>query len=190
MKSSKPVWKRVNFFCLLAIVGLFCLQEFVFAHSDKHDSKWMPVKFQAPEFEGLTNWLNTPGYKSMKDLEGNVVLIDFWTYSCYNCVNTFPYVQNWHEKYSKKGLVVIGVHAPEFGFERKLENLVKAVQKRRLTFPIVQDNGFKLWRRYGNRYWPAFYLVDKRGKVRYSHFGEGSYKQTESAIVALLNEPV
>jgi thiol-disulfide isomerase/thioredoxin len=189
MKSSKPVRKWVKVFCLLTIVVFFCLQEFVFAHSEKFDAKWLPVKFQAPDFDGLTNWLNTPGYKSMKELEGSVVLIDFWTYSCYNCINTFPYVQGWHKKYANKGLTVIGVHAPEFGFEKKLENLKKAVKKRGLTFPIVQDNGFKLWRRYGNRYWPAFYLIDKRGKVRYSHFGEGRYKQTESAIVALLNEP-
>ncbi len=190
MKISKVIVKNRRYLGILILVGIFCWQGLVSAHSSNSNAKWLPVKFKAPDFEGLTNWLNSSGYKSMQDLRGNVVLIDFWTYSCYNCVNTFPYVQGWHEKYAEKGLTVIGVHAPEFGFEKKLGNLKKAVKKRGLTFPIVQDNGFKLWRRYANRYWPAFYLIDKRGQVRYSHFGEGRYKQTESAIIALLNETV
>jgi len=126
----------------------------------------------------------------MKELRGKVILVDFWTYSCFNCINTFPYVQSWHEKYAKEGLVVLGIHAPEFWFERKLDNVKQAVKKHGLTFPIALDNGFKLWRAYRNRYWPAFYLIDKNGVVRYTHFGEGRYRETEAAIASLLKQKV
>jgi len=175
----------------ILFLGLFWMS-FIFAtpqaaaHSAKPQPSSLPALFEAPEISGLTHWINSKKISSMKELRGKVILVDFWTYSCFNCINTFPYVQSWHEKYAKDGLVVLGIHAPEFQFERKLDNVKQAVQKHGLTFPIALDNGFKLWRAYGNRYWPAFYLIDKNGVVRYTHFGEGRYKETEAAIVSLL----
>jgi len=156
------------------------------AHSVKADSFSLPTLYPAPEFSGLANWINSKKINSMKELRGKVVLVDFWTYSCFNCINTFSHVQGWHEKFSARGLVVLGVHAPEFAFERNFKNVKEAVKKYGLTYPIALDNGFKLWRAYKNRYWPAFYLIDKKGMVRYTHFGEGRYKEMEAAIVSLL----
>jgi thiol-disulfide isomerase/thioredoxin len=149
-------------------------------------SSSLPVLYPAPEFRGLENWINTSPISSMRQLQGKVVLIDFWTYSCINCLNAMPYVKTWHKKYKDHGLVVLGIHAPEFGFEKKYQNVLKAVKKHQIKFPVAQDNGFRLWRAYKNRYWPALYLVDKQGRVRYMHFGEGRYQATESAIRQLL----
>ncbi len=169
---------RLPFLGILA-VGLFWVSLFLafvprpMAHSAKPQHSSLPTLYKAPEISGLSHWINSEKINSMKELRGKVVLVDFWTYSCFNCINTFPYVQSWHEKYSRNGLVVLGIHAPEFQFERKLSNVKQAVQDHKLTFPIALDNGFKLWRAYGNRYWPAFYLIDKNGVVRYTHFGEG-----------------
>ena len=153
----------------------------------KGGSSSLPVLYPAPEFRGLTNWINTPPIASMQQLLGKVVLIDFWTYSCINCLNALPYVKTWHKKY--KDLVVLGIHAPEFGFEKKYQNVLRAVKKHQIKFPVAQDNGFRLWRAYKNRYWPALYLIDKQGNVRYMHFGEGRYRETESAIRQLLESP-
>jgi cytochrome c biogenesis protein CcdA/thiol-disulfide isomerase/thioredoxin len=147
----------------------------------------LPYLFEAPELTGLTNWINSDGYNSMEDLRGKVVLVDFWTYSCINCIRTLPYIQSWHEKYADDGLVILGIHAPEFQFEQKFENVQKAAKEFGLTYPIVQDNDFKTWRAYRNRYWPAKYLIDQDGIVRYTHFGEGDYEETESYITELLN---
>ncbi|MBL4665313.1 MAG: redoxin domain-containing protein [Nitrospinaceae bacterium] len=149
-------------------------------------SSSLPVLYPAPEFRGLENWINTPPIASMRQLLGKVVLIDFWTYSCLNCLNAMPYVKNWHKKYKGHGLVVLGIHAPEFGFEKKYQNVLQAVKKHQIKFPVAQDNGFRLWRAYKNRYWPALYLIDRQGRVRYMHFGEGRYQVTESAIRQLL----
>lgn len=150
----------------------------------------LPQLYNAPELTGLTNWINSEPIESMDDLKGKVVLVDFWTYSCINCIRTLPYLQTWHERYSDAGLVILGVHAPEFQFEKKIENVRNAVEEFGLTYPVVQDNDFKLWRAYKNRYWPAKYLVDQNGVVRYTHFGEGKYDETEKAIVELLNTDV
>ena len=146
----------------------------------------LPFLYDAPELRGLTNWINHDPIESMKDLKGKVVLIDFWTYSCINCIRTLPHIQGWHEKYENDGLVILGIHAPEFQFEKDPKNVQKAALEYGLTYPIMQDNDFKLWRAYDNRYWPAKYLIDKQGKVRYTHFGEGSYDKTEKAITELL----
>ena len=181
-----PLHSRNLLFAGLLWVLLLFSAHHAAAHSAKPQASSLPVLFEAPEISGLTHWINSKKISSMKDLRGKVILVDFWTYSCFNCINTFPYVQSWHEKYAKDGLVVLGIHAPEFQFERKLDNVKQAVKKHGLTFPIALDNGFKLWRAYGNRYWPAFYLIDKNGVVRYSHFGEGRYRETEAAIVSLL----
>ncbi len=147
-------------------------------------------KYQAPELSGLENWINSDGYTSMEDLKGKVVLVDFWTYSCINCIRTLPYLQELHEKYADQGLVILGIHAPEFAFEKKLENVKEATQKFGLTYPVVQDNDFKTWRNYENHYWPAKYLIDREGFVRYHHFGEGKYEETEKAVAALLETDI
>ena len=169
---------------LLILVVMFV--SFATAHSGKPSESPLPTLYPAPEFSGLSNWINSKEIDSMQELRGKVVLVDFWTYSCFNCVNTFPYVQSWHEKFADQGLVVLGIHAPEFDFERNSKNVQNAVKKHGLTYPIALDNGFKLWRAYKNRYWPAFYLIDKEGMVRYTHFGEGRYKEMETAIASLL----
>ena len=150
------------------------------------DNSQLPFLYDAPGFTGLQNWINSETISSMNDLKGKVVLIDFWTYSCINCIRTLPYLQTWHERYEKDGLVIIGVHTPEFQFEQKIKNVEKAVEDFGLTYAVVQDNNFKQWRAYKNRYWPAKYLIDKNGVVRYTHFGEGEYAETENAIIELL----
>ncbi len=144
----------------------------------------------APELTGINDWLNTEGGKSLslEELRGKVVLIDFWTYSCINCIRTLPYVQSWYEKYEKEGFVVIGVHTPEFLFEHKKENVADAIKKYGLTYPVAQDNDYATWQAFENRYWPAHYLIDTEGNIRYTHFGEGKYEQTEAAIRTLLEE--
>jgi thiol-disulfide isomerase/thioredoxin len=146
----------------------------------------LPILYPAPEFTGLTNWMNSDEIASIKDLQGKVVLIDFWTYSCINCIRTLPYVKKWHKRYADQGLIVLGIHAPEFDFERKPKNVIQAIKDFEITYPVALDNGFKLWRSYRNRYWPSLYLIDAQGKVRYMHFGEGRYAETEAAIIELL----
>lgn len=135
----------------------------------------------APEFQGIANWINTEPL-TMEQLRGKVVLIDFWTYTCVNCIRTMPYLKEWHEKYAGKGLVIVGVHTPEFEFEKFTGNVVDSAQKFGLSYPIAQDNDFGTWNAYANRAWPAKYLVDKDGIIRYKHFGEGSYHETEREI--------
>ena len=141
----------------------------------------------APELEQVFSWINSEPL-TLEGLRGNVVLIDFWTYTCINCIRTLPYLKDWHDKYADLGLTIIGVHTPEFDFEKKRENVIDAVAEYGLEYPIVQDNDFGTWRAYSNRYWPAKYLVDKDGYVRYTHFGEGAYQETEEKIRELLME--
>ncbi|MCW1887939.1 MAG: cytochrome c biogenesis protein DipZ [Candidatus Moranbacteria bacterium] len=141
----------------------------------------------APEITGINGWLNSDG-TSLKALRGKVVLIDFWTYSCINCIRTLPYVTSWYEKYKDQGFVVIGVHTPEFAFEHKKENVAEALKKYNIQYPVAQDNDYATWQAYNNRYWPAHYLIDAEGNVRRVHFGEGEYEETEAAIVTLLKE--
>ena len=124
----------------------------------------------------------------MRELGGKVVLIDFWTYSCINCIRTLPFLREWYERYADEGLVIVGVHTPEFEFEKLLDNVVKATQEMQVSWPVVQDNEFSVWRSYSNRYWPAKYLIDKDGVIRYRHFGEGKYGETEQEIRKLLAE--
>ena len=122
------------------------------------------------------------GSLTAEGLRGRVVLVDFWTYSCVNWLRTLPYVRTWDERYRDRGLVVVGVHAPEFGFEHELENVRRAVSDLGVEYPVVIDNDFAIWRSFGNRYWPAVYLVDREGRVRFQHFGEEAYEETERAI--------
>lgn len=141
----------------------------------------------APSLDGAVEWLNSPPLTT-EQLRGKVVLVDFWTYSCINCIRTVPYVRAWAEKYKDQGLVVIGVHAPEFAFEKKIDNVRKAVGDFKITYPVAIDNNYKIWRAFDNSYWPAHYLIDAKGQIRYHHFGEGDYNQTEQAIQDLLRE--
>ena len=140
----------------------------------------------APDFKGINAWINSPP-QSVHGLRGKVVLVEFWTYSCINCVRVMPYVKQWHAKYKDQGLVVIGVHTPEYGHEKRLGNLRAATQRFGITYPVAQDNDYETWNAYGNRYWPAMYLIDQQGRVVYQHFGEGQYKETEAKIHALLS---
>ncbi|MEK6348470.1 MAG: cytochrome c biogenesis protein DipZ [Burkholderia sp.] len=147
----------------------------------------LPVEGEAPSLAGATQWLNSPPLTNAS-LRGKVVLVDFWTYSCINCLRTLPYVKAWARKYQNDGLVVIGVHAPEFAFERNIDNVKKATHDLGVTYPVAIDNGYSIWRAFNNEYWPAHYFIDAQGRVRYHHFGEGDYVQSERAIQQLLVE--
>ena len=140
----------------------------------------------APEIT-TTTWLNS-GPKSLADLKGKVVLVEFWTFGCYNCQNVEPYVKQWHQKFSGQGLVIIGVHSPEFGHERVIRNVQEYIRSHEIKYAVAIDNDFVIWNRYRNRYWPAMYLIDKQGVIRYERFGEGGYRETEQQIQALLAE--
>jgi cytochrome c biogenesis protein CcdA/thiol-disulfide isomerase/thioredoxin len=150
----------------------------------------LPVLGRAPDFTGNQRWFNTPGDAplTLRRLRGRVVLVDFWTYTCINCIRTLPYVRAWDQRYRKDGLTVVGVHTPEFAFERDAGNVERAIGQNQLHYPVAQDNDYATWDAWGNQYWPAKYLIDARGRVRYAHFGEGDYDKTESAIRALLAE--
>jgi cytochrome c biogenesis protein CcdA/thiol-disulfide isomerase/thioredoxin len=145
---------------------------------------------QAPDFTDTQRWFNTPGGESLSlsDLRGQVVLVDFWTYTCINCIRTLPYLEAWQQRYGRQGFTVVGVHSPEFPFEKDADNVQAAIRQNHLTYPVVQDNDLGTWDAWGNQYWPADYLVDAQGNVRDAHFGEGDYAQTELAIRTLLRE--
>lgn len=132
-------------------------------------------------------WLNSPPLGS-EQLRGKVVLVEFWTYTCINCLRTLPYVKEWSEKYRSQGLVVVGVHTPEFPFEKDKGNVERALQKLGITYPVVMDNQYQIWNAYQNRYWPTQYLIDTQGQIRYQHIGEGAYQKTEEMIRTLLIE--
>lgn len=140
----------------------------------------------APDVMGKT-WLNSKPL-SLAGLKGQVVMVEFWTYGCYNCVNVEPYVKEWYDRYKNRGFTVVAVHSPEFSHEKKLANVRDYVRRKGITYPVVIDNDFAIWRRYQNRYWPAMYLIDKNGQLRYRAIGEGRYSQTEQMIQTLLNE--
>jgi cytochrome c biogenesis protein CcdA/thiol-disulfide isomerase/thioredoxin len=140
---------------------------------------------EAPDLQEISAWINSPPL-TMPELRGRVVLVDFWTYSCINCLRTLPYLKSWDSRYRSKGLVVLGVHAPEFGFEHSVGNVRAAVKRLGMRYPVALDNDFATWNAYQNQYWPADYLVDRAGRVRDVHFGEGAYAETERKIRALL----
>ncbi len=140
---------------------------------------------RAPEFTGIIEWINSPAL-TIKQLEGSVVLIDFWTYSCINCVRTLPFLKKWYATYKNQGLVIVGVHTPEFEFEKSSTNVKDAVKRFEIEYPVALDNNFATWKTYHNRYWPAHYLIDKQGVIQYIHFGEGEYVKTENKIRSLL----
>ncbi len=150
----------------------------------------LPRLGQAPDFTDTQSWFNTDGGEalSMDELRGQVVLIDFWTYTCINCIRTFPYLKAWDAEYRDDGLTIVGVHTPEFPFERDAGNVSDAIDQNGIEYAVAQDNEFGTWSAYGNQYWPAKYLIDAEGQVRYVHFGEGEYETTERAIRTLLRE--
>ena len=147
----------------------------------------LPIEGQFPSLGGATEWLNSPPLTAA-GLRGKIVLIDVWTYTCINWLRTLPYVRAWAEKYKDQGLVVIGVHSPEFGFEKNVDNVRRAAKDMRVDYPIAIDSDFAIWRALKNDYWPALYLIDAQGRIRYHQFGEGEYDQSERIIQQLLSE--
>src|SRR5882724_6098861 len=147
----------------------------------------LPIEGELPSLGSATEWLNSPALTAA-GLRGKVVLIDFWTYTCINWLRSLPYVRAWAEKYKDRGLVVIGVHAPEFAFEKNIDNVRRAAKAMRVDYPIAIDNDYAIWRAFKNEYWPALYFVDAQGRIRHHHFGEGEYEQSEMIIQRLLAE--
>jgi thiol-disulfide isomerase/thioredoxin len=138
-----------------------------------------------PEFQGIQQWLNSAPL-TRQDLKGSVVLLQFWTLGCINCQRTLPYLTRWYQQYAQQGLKVIGVHTPEFAFERKISNIQAAMKRHGITYPVAVDNNFKTWQAYRNEYWPHLFLADRQGIIRYDHIGEGAYPETAQMIQKLL----
>ena len=157
------------------------------AMTAKPAAEQLPVERSAPSLDGAVQWLNSEPLTAA-GLKGKVVLVDFWTYSCINCLRAIPYVEAWAQKYKDQGLVVIGVHAPEFAFEKNVDNVKKAIADIGITYPVAIDNNYAIWRAFDNEYWPAHYFIDAKGQVRHHHFGEGDYDQSERVIQQLLAE--
>jgi thiol-disulfide isomerase/thioredoxin len=149
---------------------------------DKSDLK------KAPEFTQIEEYINTDPLR-ISELNGKVILVHFWTYSCINCIHTIPYLNEWYQKYSDKGLVIIGIHTPEFEFEKNIDNVREAVKEHMIEYPVLQDNNYATWNAFQNIYWPRDYVIDKEGFIRYDHIGEGGYNETENVIATLLEEP-
>ncbi|HEX6841921.1 MAG TPA: thioredoxin family protein, partial [Stellaceae bacterium] len=155
--------------------------------ADKGGPTRLPVEGALPSFDGAIQWLNSPPLTA-GGLRGKVVLVEFWTYSCINWLRQLPYVRAWAERYRDHGLVVIGVHSPEFAFEKNVDNVGQAVQAMRIDYPVAIDSDFALWRAFRNHYWPALYFADAEGRLRHRHFGEGDYERSEMIIRQLLTD--
>ncbi len=151
------------------------------------DRAWLRDLGPAPELTGITGWINTPP-ASLKALRGKVVLVKFWTFACINCKHTLPATQAWYDRYHDRGFEIVSVHTPELDEERVPANVAAAVKRDHITYPVALDRDFATWNAYGNRYWPAAYLIDARGHIRFVHFGEGAYDQIDHAIDVLLAE--
>ncbi|GAB2900949.1 hypothetical protein GCM10027093_42080 [Paraburkholderia jirisanensis] len=158
-----------------------------FAQSADADLSVPAASIALPPFSGAVQWFNSPPL-TPEALRGKVVLVNFWTYSCINCLRVLPYYSAWAKKYREEGLVVIGVHTPEFAFERSADNVKKAIGRLGIDYPVALDSNYGIWRTYRNQYWPALYVADAQGRLRYQHFGEGNYRETERAIQQLLAE--
>lgn len=156
-------------------------------NGDAMPASKLPVEGTRPSLSGAVEWINSPPL-SAEALRGKVVIVDFWTYSCINCLRSIPYVRAWAEKYKDQGLVVIGVHTPEFAFEKNLKNVRAATSELKIGYPVAVDNDFAIWRAFNNHYWPAHYFIDAEGRIRHHHFGEGSYEESEAVIQQLLKE--
>jgi thiol-disulfide isomerase/thioredoxin len=166
---------------VVVLVGFLALVAAVFALGAGGEAG---IGKPAPEISGST-WINSPPLR-LADLKGKVVLVEFWTLGCYNCRNVEPYVKAWHAKFADQGLVVVGVHTPETERERDIKTVRSYVAERGIRYPVAVDEGFATWERYGNRYWPALYLIDKKGTIRLVQIGEGGYEKTEARIAELL----
>jgi thiol-disulfide isomerase/thioredoxin len=153
----------------------------------RHPAALLPVEGRMPSLDTATEWLNSPPLTAA-DLRGHVVLVNFWTYTCINWLRTLPYVRAWADKYKDQGLLVIGVHTPEFDFEHDFDNVRRAVKAMRIEYPIAIDSDYAIWNAFGNRYWPAFYFVDAQGQIRHHRFGEGEYEPSEMILQQLLTE--
>jgi thiol-disulfide isomerase/thioredoxin len=151
-------------------------------------SATLPNLGPAQDFVGITHWLNTSTPLSLSQLRGKVVLVDFWTYACINCLRTLPYVTSLYEKYKETGFMVIGVHTPEFEYEKRTANVERALQQYKIHYPVAQDNDYATWNAYHNRFWPAQYVIDTQGNIRMVHTGEGAYEEIEMAVKVLLRE--
>jgi thiol-disulfide isomerase/thioredoxin len=152
-----------------------------------HPAALLPVEGRMPSLDGATGWLNSPPLTAA-DLRGQVVLINFWTYTCINWLRTLPYVRAWAERYKDQGLLVIGVHTPEFDFERDPDNVRRAAEDLRVDYPVAIDSDYAIWNAFNNHYWPAFYFVDAQGQIRHHRFGEGEYEMSEMILQQLLSE--
>src|SRR3989338_3088212 len=194
--------KRLKFIrkpFLTLVVVTFVALAIIYIESQKPDLSQIPINYskdilmksvnyrKAPNFAGIEKWINSMPL-TMDRLNGKVVLVDFWTYTCINCIRTIPYLNEWDKKYRNDGLVIVGVHTPEFEFEKKYENVLKAVSEYQIKYPVAQDNNYATWSAYQNRYWPHKYLIDMDGYIRYDHIGEGNYDETEKMIQVLLKE--
>ncbi len=150
-------------------------------------AEYLPVEGRLPSFDGATGWLNSDPLTA-ESLRGRVVAVQFWTYTCVNWLRTLPYVRAWEAKYADHGLTVVGVHTPEFGFERDVDNIVSAARDMRVDYPVAVDSDYGVWRAFGNHFWPALYVADAEGRIRYHHFGEGEYAMSEMVIQQLLRD--
>ena len=199
MKRQKKVFNQQKIalvIALILIIGAIIYIEInkprITTIQSTNDRITIPLKDDkypaAPELAGIAGYINTNEDLKILDLKGKVVLVDFWTYTCINCIRTFPFINEWDQKYRDKGLVIIGVHTPEFEFEKKYENVLNAVKDYGIKYAVVQDNDYATWRAYNNRFWPHKFLIDAEGFIRYDHIGEGEYDTTEEQIQKLLSE--
>src|ERR1700743_997418 len=180
-------WKRARMSVLAAIVAARSCAAASGPSAHAQDTQSIVGRSPLYSLSGATGWINSKPLTA-KDLKGKVVLVDFWDYSCINCIRAVPYVRAWAEKYKDSGLVVIGVHSPEFDFEKEMANVQKAVQKFDIPYAVALDSEYKIWNAFHNQHWPAEYFIDAKGKVRYEHFGEGDYDKSEQWIQELLKE--
>jgi thiol-disulfide isomerase/thioredoxin len=176
----KIAYGLIYFLVLLSVLALFNRNSINTSVADSL------INVKAPSINAV-NWLNTSPLDN-SSLRGKVYLLEFWTYGCYNCRNVEPYIKKWYAKYQQQGFEVVAVHSPEFDHEANIKNVSAYLKRNGITYPVAIDNDFAIWKRYSNRYWPAMYLVDKQGMIRYYHFGEGRYAATEAMINALLQE--
>jgi thiol-disulfide isomerase/thioredoxin len=178
---SSSLYKQI-----LALVAIFLL--LLSGHTDCAEyPAALPDYGAAPELGAVSGWLNSSPL-TLASLRGKVVMVEFWTYSCSNCIANLPYVNRWHAQYKSSGLVVVGIHTPEFPFEKDAGNVATAVKRFAIEYPVAQDNRYTTWTAFSNKYWPAIYLIDRNSHIRYKHFGEGQYRQSEQAIRQLLDE--
>ncbi|MGH8431071.1 MAG: thioredoxin family protein, partial [Solimonas sp.] len=171
---------------LLGVVALFGAATLTGMTTARASTAGLHDYGPAPELTGIAQWLNSEPL-TLAELKGRVVLIDFWTYSCINCLRSLPYVARWHEKFAGRGVVIVGVHTPEFGFEKSTRNVQAAIRRHGIIYPVAQDNQYATWKAFENQYWPAVYLIDRRGHIMLKHFGEGAYDDIERAVETLLD---